>query len=730
MNNATIPKKEFDNCSRSLVLLFNRVMMYQIGHPQVDRVIDSFYLIVQKLLKSVSPLAFIHSHEQFFMDQEPVDPRINTERIKNHFKKTGIQSISFEKGIDKNEIRAFLEIYEAPNKYPDVDSIKKRLKTRRVQHLKINHFIYIKATEDDELVSRSALRTMSPELSEEAQAKSKELFLDMVLENVLSEEVEKTFAIENLIHNPAELSKNMVAADLAGFKENNEKGIQPGQVLLHQLEILKQDVEKSLSAKGGFDLSEIAAALFEMKKQLSAAIEGQKALKVAYANEDEIFGMVNDIADNVLLELLKDEYQRGRVSTPRLAQIIRRLVPGADELKRLLPKIKTTLLGEGMLLSEYVKLVQELSKELQNEELAKILQASAEEIGISGENLIQEIKKDPVQASALVSLATEIRNSTGDEQALVDLLVDYIEQLGGEGKLNIFKDDLEKGDQHLRQVITDIQSKLFGQLRNMNVKDDTASRLEKKLIDRMDEVFERVKKDIIQSTAGMGEKDSLAGLSILEILAQNVGDDDELGEILDIIRIKARSEDIDANNFKEIYDRIGKEKKRIAGKKRKQILKEILEPDAMRTFLEQEMFRAKRYRLPFVVLAFSLVSAKPKTDVPDDAIPQWHLENAMLGRLTTVVRDSDVVGMFGKNKIGIVLTNTSEGGGERSLRRCIRLMHSEPIRLNKILFDFKLAGVHAEFDLTQEPDVKAFVDALLGGLTNLEIRLKNIQSIL
>jgi ferritin-like metal-binding protein YciE len=705
-------------------------MMYQIGHPQVDKVIDDFYGIVRNLLSSLSPLTFIYNHEQFFMDQEPVDPRINTERIKNHFKKRGIQSISFEKGVDKNEIRAFLEIFEASNKYPDVDSMKKRLKTRRVNHLKINHFIFIKATEDDELVSRSALKSMSPELSEEAQTRSKELFLDMILESVLSEEIQKTVAMENMMSNPAEFSRNMVTADRAGFLENREKGVQPGQVLFHQLEVLKRDVEYNLSGKDDCNLSDVAAAVFDMKKQLISEIEEQKGAKVAYSNEDEIIELVNELTDNVLLDLLRDEYQAGKISTQRLAQIVRRLVPEADELKRLLPKIKTTLLEEGMQLEEYFKLVEELGKELQNEDITGILQSSAEKIGVSGEELIREIKKDPIHTSALVSLASEIRKSTGDEEALSDLLVDYIEKLGEEGKLEISREDLDKGDQHLRRVITDVQSKIFSQLREMNVSDDIAGQLEKRLNDRMDEVFERVKEDIIKTTAGSGENESLGGLSILEILAQNVGGDDELGEILDIIRIRARTEEVDVNSFKDIYARIVDEKKRITRKKRKQVMKEVLEPQAMATFLEQEMFRAKRYRLPFVVMAFTLVSARPNTEVPKGAVSQWYLENALLGRLTSVVRDSDVVGMFGENRIGIVLTNTPEGGGERTLRRCIRLIHSEPIRLNDVDYKFKIAGVHAEFDLTGEPDVKVFVHGLLNELMNLETRLKNIQSIM
>ena len=198
-----------------------------------------------------------------------------------------------------------------------------------------------------------------------------------------------------------------------------------------------------------------------------------------------------------------------------------------------------------MPLSEYTTLARELmGGGLPNEELARILQSGAEEIGVSGESLIQEIKKDPAQASALISLAAEIRNNTGDEKMLSDLLVDYIEQLGSEGKLDISKEDVEKGDQHLRKVISDIESKIFGQLRNMNVKDDIASQLEKRLNDRMDEIFEKVKLEIIQSTSAAGAKDSLAGLSILEILMQNVDDGDDLAEILESIRTRGPGQKI------------------------------------------------------------------------------------------------------------------------------------------------------------------------------------------
>ena len=725
-----ITKQELYGFSRTLVLLFNRATMYPVHHPYIKQSIDEFYLVIEQLLKSVSPLVFIMNREQLFIDEEPLDPRIIVSKIVEHFKKTEIQSISFENGLGKNETRAFLEIFTSLNKYPNADAMKSGLTAKGIRHLKINHVVFIKATEDDEVVSRDALKKLSPEITEDAQLRSKKLFMDMVLESVLAEEFEKVLTIENLMKNPAWLSKNMIEADLTSFRESKAEDRRPGPVLMHQLEVLNQEVEKNLSDNKDVNLSEMAAAIFDMKKQLIAAIETQKTLGIAYSNEEMILDKVNEIADNVLLQLVKDEYKAGEIPASRLAQILRRLVPEADELKRLLPKIKAALLKEGMPLSEYLELVQELGRELQSEELAKILQESAEEIGVDSESLIQEVKRDPVQAAELISLAAEIRKGTGDEKVLSDLLVDYIERMGSEATLDIAKEDGVEEKQHLRQVITDIESGIVGRLRNMDIKDDVLDRLEERLNDRMDEVLEKVKMDMIHSQSGLPEKDGRTGLSVLQILEQNVGESEELGEILETVRAKAQSEDIDEDDFRQIYAEITKQQeKREKQEEQKKMPAGVLKAQTLTVFIEKEISRAKRYGTPFAALAFSLVKAKPKTEAPSSPVTHQALINEILKKLSTIVRDADIVGEFGKNEMVVLLTNTLLRGAEKALRRCLKLLYLEPIEVNGTPLTIKMAGIATKFDVVHMPDAKAFVEALSNKLMEMEIRIKNIQTL-
>ena len=189
-------------------------------------------------------------------------------------------------------------------------------------------------------------------------------------------------------------------------------------MIIKQLDVIKKEVEAAMSGEGNIEMPELARAVLAMKKDLLEQIEAQKAMGVVFENEGMIRDETDAIMDGVLIGLIKEEYKKGEVSIQRLGQIIRRMVPDPEELKRLLPKIKEALIEQGMSLHDFAQLAQELGKELQSEELAQILKKSAEEIGVDGEELIREVQVDPGGAAELIYLASEIKKGTGDEKVL------------------------------------------------------------------------------------------------------------------------------------------------------------------------------------------------------------------------------------------------------------------------------------------------------------------------
>jgi hypothetical protein len=731
MPETKVSKQEFARFGRILSLLFNRATMYQMDHPYVKQSIDEFHPFVEKLLTSISPLVFAMNREQFFIDEEPLDPRITVTRMVAHFKKAEIQSISFYEGMTKNELKTFLGIFVSLDKYPNAEAMKETLAEKGITNLKINHVFYKKVTEDDEVVARDVLKNITPEMMDEGELKSKKLFIDMVLESVLGEEFEKNLNINNLLTNPTGLSMNMIEADINSVQKSDAEDRRPGPVLLHQLQVIGEEVEKGLSGGRDANVSELAAAVFDMKKKLIEGMDAQKDLDVVFSNKEEILDQANEITDNVLIRLVKNEYKAGKITTSRLAQILRRLIPDAEELKRVLPKIKAALLEEGMPLPEYLNLVEELGKELQSDELAKILQESSEEIGIDGKELIQEVKENPAEAAELICLAAEIRKGTGDEKVLTDLLVDYVERMGSKLGQDITAENGAEGEQHLRQVITGLETNIVSRLKDMNVvKDDVLEGLEERLNKRMDTVFDKLRDDWIQSKSMTPEQNRAKNLSVLQILEQSVGENEELGEILTIVRSKVKSEEIDENDFKEIYSEINKQKQiKREQEAKKKMPPGVLKSQAIMFVIKKEISRASRYDLPFSALSFSVVKAKPKTGDPTDAITQQAVMDALLRRLADILREADIIGQLGKNKMIGLLPMTMQSDAKLALRRTIRLLHGDPIEVDGIPLTVKIVGVSTTFDAERITDGKAFMQAMSNELTEMVIRVKNIQEL-
>ncbi len=75
--------------------------------------------------------------------------------------------------------------------------------------------------------------------------------------------------------------------------------------------------------------------------------------------------------------------------------------------------IKSALLEEGMSQADFIGLIQEMGKELQSDGLVGILAESAEEIGLDGCDIIQQVKENPLQSAEMIYLASEIRKGGG-----------------------------------------------------------------------------------------------------------------------------------------------------------------------------------------------------------------------------------------------------------------------------------------------------------------------------
>lgn len=731
MPETKINKQKLASVGRFFLMLFNRSMMYDANHPYCQQAMDQLLPTLLSLLATRSPLVFTMNQEQIFVDEEPVDPRVNTSKMVAFFKKTEIQSISFYNGIDMDELASFTDIFTTLKRYPNANAMKKEMDARKIRHVRINHVFFKKVSRDEEVVSREAYKKIKTEGEEDGSAPSKKMFMDMVLESIIAEEFGKSLTIKDLIDHPVDISNQMIDADHRVFQQSDAVDRSHGPVLAHQLNIIEAEVDNNLSGLGDAELSALAEAVFDMKRQLIRGIELQKSAGTAYSNEGALLDKATEIADRVVLKLIKDEYKSGKITPSRLAQILKRLVPEPGELKRLLPKIKNALLEEGMQLPDYLKMVDELSNELQDEELSKIFQQSAETVGLYGQDLIMEVKNNPVQAAELIFLAAEIRKAGGDENVLTDLLVDYVEKIGSKLTLDMARENKVQGEQHLRQVMDGVESEILGRLRKMDVREGILKRIEDRLNSRYEELFENIKGKWNGSSAPQADgKEDAHETSVLQILEQSVGENDEFADILRKVRDEVHAKGIGENDVKAILEEITREYERWRESEDKTLtLRDTLDSKGLAFFLDKEISRASRYDLPFAVVSFAVVSAKPQRKTPKGSITLAAVVEAVMKRFASNIRGSDIAATAGKNRIVGIFPMTTPEEARLTLKRHLRAINMERFDINGVPVAVQVAGAVTNFDAKRTPNTSVFLQVLFEDLSLMIHRVKTIHGL-
>ncbi|MHA2218002.1 MAG: hypothetical protein ACXACY_18865 [Candidatus Hodarchaeales archaeon] len=719
-----------EKIARAFAIMFNRATMYKMGHPFTDQSIQEVYNTVTDGLEISSPVALILNREQFFVEEEPFDQRLNTSRMAAHFKKGGIQSVSFQKGMSEDELKNFVEIFVDPASYPKASLMKKALAGRMVANVKINHVFYKKMTADDEIVSKGRLKETSNDTQNNTSAQMYGEVLNMMAESVLREEIEKSFSLKNLLADPIKLSNDLIDKDLVEANGEHARSSNHGPFISGQLMRIRDEISKIKDGVDDINLSGLADAVYDMRDELLKGIKAQKALGVIYENEKQIIDEANALTDQILIQLVRKEYQEGKISTERLAQILRRMVPEPAELKRLLPKIKNALLEEGMSMTEFLELIDALGKELHNEELVEIFRKSAEEVGLASEDLIHEFKMDPSGAAELIYLASELRKGTGDEKILTELLVEYIERIGGKIVLDTTEQNDNAGGDHLKRVITEVETEIVSKLNNKGIDDDVLNTVQDKLMERMEMCFNKLKEEWQRRHEAASPTEEKGQTTIFQILEESVGEGDKLNEILKQVRTSINEGVVDENNFHQIYKEITQiKKKKQQGKEHKKLPSGILTYKNTLMFIEKEISRSKRYETPFSVITFSIVKVEPKQPIPKGTIPGHGINKSIMCELVKISRDADLIGILTKKILIVLLPMTGKEKAKIAVKRILKSLHAEPISVRGMDLKVQLAGAVTSFDNNQSPDLESFLKIAENDHNEFLIRLRNIQDL-
>ena len=728
MQKSLLPKLTSYNIGRAFNLLFNRISMYHLDHPATVQAIGEFLKALREGFSFISSLSFIMLHDKFFLEEEPLDPRIITSKMLPHFKKAQIQSVSFEKGLSKNELRGFLKVFSDLKTHSTAESITTALGKLEITHLKVNYTFLQKMTEDDAVICRENMPEDLFALSKTAHGIDTETLKKMLAEQIILEELGESFSLQKLIDDPATFSKTMIDADISSSRDLNSGKPEPGLHLTQQLLRITEEIKKAKpEVLEAVDPQKLADAVFAMRKDLLKGLEAQKALGVIFANEEAIRKEINVLTDQVIIRIVKEEYNQGEIAIPRLAQIIRRLLPEPGEIKRLLPLLKEALLAEGMSLVEFLRLVQELGKELENEGLVQLIQESAEHIGLSGEDMIKELKRDPTGAAELIFLAAEIRRGSGDEKVFSELLANYVERIGSELALDAAEQKGEEGGKHLKEVISQVESELLSRLRG-KMDSQLFSVLEKKIDDRLEEVLKQLKSTWVMRKISSSADVSMELPVLLKLIEESIDDEKEVQMLLEKIISSLRARGFEEDKLKIIADEIAKRaQKQEKEPKKKGYPKGTFNRGNMLFFLKKEISRAWRYKVPFSTITLSLVNIIPKQPVFSEKIKLQEIWFSVMERLIKIMRDADLLGFLEENKILLLLPMTDEKGSNLALQRLLKILHSESFIVKNIPLELKFVALTTSFQQDNMPTIQIFLKEIETKMNELLKTQKNVK---
>jgi hypothetical protein len=701
-----LPPNVADRLGRVFNLMFNRVSMYSMDHPSTKETVQLLAEALQEGLRFVSPLTVVLEREKIYVEEEPLDPRVSAQRLVSHMKKAGVQSVSFERGLTQKELAAFGRLFGDPKTYPTAEHMKQGLLKSGVQNIRVNHVFFKKMTADDEVVDREELLRStggfglgqviidvtgasgsSAEAAQEKKLSDEESLFDRLFQDL---------TLARLVEDPSSVIKRLLGTGAESSEAPQEPDAR-GQALIQGIRKLKAELEKPRQdLKDTQAMGALVEAVFKLREEVQEGVEARAQKGEILADQSALSREMDDLTDQVMVQLVREEYRKGQISVKRLAQILRRMMPDLRELKRLLPKLKEALLADGMPLADYLQLIRELERELQSENLALILEEGAEEIGLSAADLLSEMKKDPKGAAELIALAAEIRSmgNRQDPNILARILVDYVEQISGGLALEQAQMEGPEGGRRLGEMISRIQEELVSRLKARLGESSVVRKVEQEVRQRNQKSLDELKREWLFQLflGGKAPQGRVDVQTVLQAVNAAYPEQEGQAEVLDSVMQAMEAKGLDTAPLRAALAqraRLG------AGEPDPQKPpKGAFNRNTILFWLREEVKRGHRYPYVFSLLLLSVKRAVALRPVPLGLIKPHEVRNALVQALIPMLRDVDLVGCLEENKVVVLLPFTGKNGVQVVRRRVLEALEGKtlevrnvPMRINLTLAD-------------------------------------------
>jgi hypothetical protein len=655
---ARIDRKDAELIVRGWNLLFNRCFSYAFDHPLVQETIPRVWELFRAAIQRSGTLNIQLMEAMFFVDGADVMYQPNNRRIADHLRRFKIESITLASNFTAQDFATLVDASALT--HPDPVSFLKYYQGRGGSRLEINQ-ISMRAVRGDEVVANAGVVRGGAGFAGstgQGEGGGEDRFEDIVLKAMVgrltAQELEGNVALVQLLADPQALGRAAL---------ENTQGVAPqaraagmGQMVMNVLSHFATQ-----QAKQGFSVEELLAGIYAMRGEMLSMVKSQKTLETGLA-EEEVEAATDGAFDQTVCRIILEEFKASKGNSRRVAHVLGRVVPGKKELRRILPKLKDTLLSAGCGLPEWYGLVKELSVVVQGDKALEELAAAASEMGVSPDEILSELRKDPRGAARLLVVASEIRRAGGDPtgDAALQSLLESMDRTGQK-----ITDDVGDSPSEVAgavQTYNRLQAEVRQELSSKDMAPEVRGNMMRKLDLRATRTLTDLKAKVLagQLRDPNGTIETKAGA-----LGELIQDEAEIEGILEmafnLVGTDELAQQIGHQIAEKVRNRLREERERAASRD----LPAGVYPKAVAEFfLRYETRRASRYGVPFSAMLVSFQGLpEDKESLEAHGIELRGLFHVLAGDLRSQLREVDFVGSLGYNRILIVLPMTVEANG-------------------------------------------------------------------
>ncbi len=560
----SLTKLDAEQTATSLNLILNNAVFFGAAHPSTIKAAANFAEKMNAL--PVDEVTLLKNGNSIYLEKWVVDNRLNLQRTNAQFLKTGVESITVRRGVTAEDLQEFILVYmEAVTTTASLSTITDHLREKNISKVLVNYITFQKVTRDEKIVDAELIMVDASDMPSsnfnipQSNARSSgfdDLFVKIDNSNRKefdSRPIVPTFRSEH--HEAFELTS--LFGDLIGKKDTSEHSalMSVEDILAGEQQVIERFRDKSTeSATGTWGLPNLKEQfkavgieieqgklqsgdkidydrLFDSLTALTGSLKQNESIASRFKTIEEretVYSEVEQLTFTTMVQVVRREFEKGKPSVKKMANMLKRMTPSASELRKLLPRLKNQIIEDGYTVSDFLELTVELERELSTDNALEGLFREASDFGVERDELISAIMENPGESSRLLLLAAEVQKRLGKGNTVSTYVEKIIEDMTSAAVIDQVRNNGDDENIHtaLLNIVTSFENTVLQKLRSSSEDQSFVEDLATRLKEKFPETVERIKSEWLVNRIGNTTDHSSDGL--LQAIVQVSRDSSEV----------------------------------------------------------------------------------------------------------------------------------------------------------------------------------------------------------